>query len=132
MRWRKLRPDELDHELIWLSITCAAFGLGVVWLALRLPMPGCPFHMVTGLPCVGCGTTRALRLLLKMDFHGAVAMNPLAAVIGCAVAVFNAYAATVLILRLPRLRPESPSRAAAIALRVSAITVLAANWAWLI
>lgn len=39
--------------------------------------PKCPFHVLTGLYCPGCGTTRAAHHLLHGDLAGAFAMNPL-------------------------------------------------------
>jgi hypothetical protein len=36
----------------------------------------CPFKALTGLPCPGCGMTRALLSMTKGDFHGAFAFNP--------------------------------------------------------
>ncbi|SJZ66860.1 DUF2752 domain-containing protein [Porphyromonas crevioricanis] len=38
----------------------------------------CPIRQLTGYPCPGCGTLRALRLLLQGDWFAAVEMNPLA------------------------------------------------------
>lgn len=37
----------------------------------------CPFLAVTGLPCPGCGTTRATMALLELDFFKAFALNQL-------------------------------------------------------
>ena len=42
---------------------------------------GCPLHALTGLPCPGCGATRATLALLRLDLPGALAFNP-GAVIG--------------------------------------------------
>ncbi|MEG1858689.1 MAG: DUF2752 domain-containing protein [Pseudoflavonifractor sp.] len=36
----------------------------------------CPFHLVTGLLCPGCGVTRMCLALLRLDFAGAWAANP--------------------------------------------------------
>jgi hypothetical protein len=40
--------------------------------------PSCPFLMLTGLYCPGCGTLRAAHALLHGDLTGAVDMNALA------------------------------------------------------
>lgn len=42
---------------------------------------GCPLLTVTGIPCPGCGATRAALALLRLDLPGALALNP-GAVIG--------------------------------------------------
>ncbi len=40
-------------------------------------LPGCPLYALTGLYCPGCGSTRCLYSLVHLDWHGALAMNPL-------------------------------------------------------
>ena len=37
--------------------------------------PRCPFYVLTGLKCPGCGSQRALHCLLHMDIAGAAANN---------------------------------------------------------
>lgn len=37
----------------------------------------CPFHSITGLYCPGCGSQRAIHLLLHGDIAGAFRFNPL-------------------------------------------------------
>lgn len=37
----------------------------------------CPFHKFTGLYCPGCGVTRLLFSLIKLDFYQAFRYNPL-------------------------------------------------------
>lgn len=37
----------------------------------------CPFHYITGLYCPGCGSQRAVHLLLHGDIWGAFRFNPL-------------------------------------------------------
>jgi hypothetical protein len=36
----------------------------------------CPFKALTGIPCPGCGMTRALISMTKGDFHAAFRYNP--------------------------------------------------------
>lgn len=38
-------------------------------------LPACPFRTITGIPCPGCGGTRALTSIARGDFAGAMAMN---------------------------------------------------------
>lgn len=37
----------------------------------------CPFYWIFGIPCPGCGMTRAILCLLRADIHGAFEMHPL-------------------------------------------------------
>lgn len=53
-------------------------AIGVLLLAGVLDgLWACPFKRVTGIPCPGCGMTRAVRLVLHGDLAGATAMHPL-------------------------------------------------------
>ena len=46
-------------------------SLGIYALILRLTDIGCPIRFLTGLPCPGCGMTRALLCGLRLDLAGA-------------------------------------------------------------
>ena len=37
----------------------------------------CPFHFITGLYCPGCGITRMIKSILKLDFYQAFRYNQL-------------------------------------------------------
>lgn len=39
-------------------------------------MPRCPFLVITGLKCPGCGTLRGIHCLLHLQFANAWSMNP--------------------------------------------------------
>jgi hypothetical protein len=64
----------------------AALGLlQTVLVALRLPGWPCAFRQATGVPCPGCGLSRALAALLRGDLVSALtfhAFAPLLAVCG--------------------------------------------------
>jgi hypothetical protein len=53
----------------------ALAALGFVAARLRLPI--CPFSFFFGLPCPGCGLSRATFALLRGDVHAAFAAHPL-------------------------------------------------------
>ena len=38
---------------------------------------GCPIRFITGIPCLGCGMTRALTAILRFDFYQAFQYHPL-------------------------------------------------------
>jgi hypothetical protein len=50
----------------------------LVGLLLYLGLFPCAFATVFGVPCPGCGSTRAVRALLEGDVHGAVLIHPVA------------------------------------------------------
>lgn len=54
-------------------LALAAFGFA----AARLRWPLCPLAFFLGLPCPGCGLTRATIALLHGDVHGAFVAHPL-------------------------------------------------------
>lgn len=62
-------------------IVLAAAGLAVIVYRLdphtHAFYPRCVLHAVTGLECPGCGSTRALYLLLHGRLAAAFSMNPL-------------------------------------------------------
>lgn len=57
-----------------LSCLGVLFGTG---LALYLLDIGCVFRAITGVPCPGCGMTRAWLEALHLDFYAALAYHPL-------------------------------------------------------
>ncbi len=52
-------------------------GIAALALALYVLDIGCVFRLVTGIPCPGCGMTRAWLAALRGDFAAAVAYHPL-------------------------------------------------------
>jgi Protein of unknown function (DUF2752) len=132
MNWRRLRAGEIDHEVIWLGVSLASLALAWLWLRLGLPLPRCVFHDVTGCACPTCGATRCVRLAFGADFGAAFWINPLALCALGATAAYDVYAATVLALRLPRLRGDALPAWVGKGARIGAVTVIAVNWTWLL
>ena len=102
--WRRLRPGEFDHELVWLLVSLTSAALGAAWVAMHLPWPRCNFRALFAIPCVTCGSTRAATALLHGDVASAWSWNPLATLAMVAIALFDLYALGVLLTRAPRLR----------------------------
>jgi hypothetical protein len=63
--------------IIWLLLLAGAAYLFVFEPGKTGFFPGCPFRMLTGFTCPGCGTTRALHQILHGDFAAAFMLNPL-------------------------------------------------------
>jgi hypothetical protein len=130
--WRRLPAAGFDHELVWLAVSVATLAGGAAWLALGLAWPRCPFLALTGFPCLTCGATRTTIALFHGDFPLALSWNPLAFVALCGVALFDLYAAIVLVSRGPRLRIIDWTRTEKNIVRVAIVCALALNWIYLI
>lgn len=124
--------NEIDHELLWLSVSLGSLGVAVGWLALGLPWPRCVFHELTGLPCVTCGMTRSGIAFFHGHFLPALFWNPLVFAFLCGVTAFDLYAFTVLIIRAPRLRIVFQTEAEKKSARMIVIAALALNWVYLL
>ncbi len=135
MKLRWTEPGPVDHELIWGAVALVVLvGAALAPPDLILTRAGyrCPFRALTGLPCPSCGATRALAAATRLRLGGAFALNPLAAA-GCvAAALFVPYAAVAVGLRRKRLRPVEVGPRAAPLLRLGAVLLIAANWAYLL
>lgn len=59
------------------------FLIGVFYLSF-----GCPFRLLFGISCPGCGMTRALFSLLTLDFGNAFEMHPLVFLLPLAVLIY--------------------------------------------
>lgn len=131
-RWVAVERREAGWPVLPLVAGLFAAGaLLVAWLHLdRLPVTFCVFKMMTGLPCMTCGTTRALGRLAGADLAGALAVNPLATFVLLALVLYGAVD-LALWSRGRRLRLSWPSRAKA-ALLVLGGAALLVNWAYLI
>jgi Protein of unknown function (DUF2752) len=134
MRWqlRQLQKGELDHELIWLTVSCVgAIGM-TVWLWLHLPLPQCNFRALLGIPCLTCGSTRAASALLHGEMAQAWLVSPLATVAFCAMAAFDVYAIAILLSRAPRLRLTLASRNERRMVVVLLAVAVLLNWIYLL
>jgi hypothetical protein len=107
------------------ALVCAA---AAPWApAFAQGMPVCSFRELLGVPCLTCGSTRALVALARMDVGAAFGWNPLVAgagilfIVGGVVALGAALAGGE--VRAPRPAP---------ALRAALALAVAANWVFLV
>ncbi len=130
--WRRVPPEDFNHELVWLAVSLAAAVAGGAWLAIGLSWFACPFRAVTGYPCLTCGATRCAIAFSHGHLSMAWSWNPLAFLGLFGVAVFDLYAAVVLLTRGPRLRVIDWTRAEKNAVRIAVVVLIAVNWAYLL
>jgi hypothetical protein len=130
-RVRRLAADEIDHELVWLSVSFVSLGLAAAWLTIGLPWPRCAFHEITGLPCVTCGMTRCGIQFFQGHFLAALKWNPLVFAFLCGVTAYDVYAFTTLATRAPRLR-VAVGHAQRRCARGLVIGALMLNWIYLL
>lgn len=78
----------------WLK--AGGVGLGLALLTLQ-PYSICPFAVVSGLPCPGCGITRSLVAMVQGDLQSAWHLHPLGP-------IFTAIGLGLVTLRLLRFR----------------------------
>lgn len=114
------------RALFVLPLTSVVFAVSALWSPSELPgVVLCPFRALTGLPCPGCGMTRAFCSLGHGDLTGAFGYNALAPFVFAAALLLWAHAlATVLKLdsaraALERLKPTQ--RAAGFMLAVTLV-----------
>jgi ABC-type multidrug transport system fused ATPase/permease subunit len=61
-------------------------GLSPSWLASVVL---CPFRQLTGLPCPGCGMTRALNTLIHGHWELALSLHPLSPIVAVGIVLFG-------------------------------------------
>jgi len=132
LRVRRLSPGEIDHELIWLSVSVASLGLAAAWLTIGLPWPRCMFHEITSLPCVTCGMTRCGIQFFHAHFLAALKWNPLVFTALCGLTAFDLYAFATLATRAPRLRICLYKQTAKTFARSAVVSALVLNWIYLL
>jgi hypothetical protein len=130
--WRTLAPGETDHELLWGAVGLATTAVAVLaWATGAVVLPACVFKVVTGLPCVTCGSTRALAALAAGEVLAAVRWNPLAAAAAFGAVVYVPYGAMTGLAGSRRVRLRLAARDWRF-LRAVALVTLAATWAFLV
>jgi hypothetical protein len=119
-----VRVPRVPRWPLW-AVAVTGAWLGLVGLA-RVVAPHaalCTLRRITGVPCPGCGATRAVAALAQWDVLRAFAMNP---IFVAALLLFVSLMAMRLLAGVaPRLRPGRAALLLAAALVV-------ANWAYVI
>lgn len=119
-----------ERAILACAVAAAVMG-AAAWLALSAGIPGwrCPWKLLSGLPCVGCGTTRAVVLFGCGHCCEALLLNPGGVLALAGLAGAAAYAGAVLFFRLEPWRPAGLIRSR---WRWLAALAALANWIYLI
>lgn len=119
------------ERLILVVAACAALVVCVLLLALSadLAVTACIWKCTTGVPCAGCGGTRALAALLKGSLRDALAWNPGVVVASVVASLACFYASFVLMFHL---QPWRPCLFTAGWWRFAIVLLIAGNWVYLL
>lgn len=113
-------------RLLAIELCALAIVIGVHYLQLPIQ---CPFKWVTGVPCPGCGGTRALLAILHGHFIEALSINPLSVLIIAFAFIapvwlfVNCYRGTNSLQRVMRGEWSKPTM-------IIVAIVIIANWIW--
>jgi hypothetical protein len=129
---RRGRGETAPALGVWAGcLLLLGLGVSALWFRLGLPLPGCAFRELTGLPCATCGSTRMVQALLSGDLLQAIAWNPLVFVALASLSVWSLWAILSLAFDLPRWRLVSDRRERRV-LGALAIAFVLAGWTCLI
>jgi hypothetical protein len=115
------------------------FSIHVVWGILLvalvagwpyLPSFNCPFHQITGIPCLSCGASRAADSFFTGNFGAMFYYNPLLVVSSAALLLFSLLKLFEYILNIKIVLKLS--RKAALSGKILIGLAVAANWLFLI
>ena len=116
----------MRRALVVLPLTSAVFAVSAAWSPSDLPgFVLCPFRAVTGLPCPGCGMTRAFCSIGHGDIAAAFSYNALGPLVFAAALLVWAHALAVVLklagprAALERLRPTERAAQVMLALTLA-------------
>lgn len=70
---KKARHQKILKLYFWILVIGGAYAIFVIATKIAIP---CPIYTVMHLQCPGCGVTRMILALLRLDFAAAWAYNP--------------------------------------------------------
>ncbi len=126
MKFKLVRGKHpLSIHFVWMFIL-----IGLLGITRFIPLNKCPFHAITGYPCLSCGATRAAEAFLAGDFIGMIAFNPLIVLFCIGLFFFSLFKLVEFIFQFRIIMRMSSNYA--LAVRLLAVIAVIANWAFLI
>ncbi len=126
----KRKTGEIEYGIIYGVISLIA-----LFIARTIPViplaPSCVFRTLTGIPCPTCGATRSVVNLARGEVFAAFMMNPLIALCLITAILVFLYRLVTLAFDLPKINMILSSEDVE-ALRVGAVTLILAQWVYLI
>lgn len=105
------RPKQgVQMEAMTLVAGACSAVLAGFFVATKAQSIPCFLREATGIPCPGCGGTRAFRALISGDLWEACHFNPLATIVMFLSVIAMVYSAGVILRMLPAWRPIMGSR----------------------
>jgi len=127
---KKRAPDQIEFGIIYGGIALVILGFG--WLQPILSFaPECVFKVLTGIPCLTCGSTRSVVHLSHGDILSAFALNPLTAVCLVSAVLYLLISLMSAAFDLPRINFIFTDKEKNI-MRVGVAILLLAQWIYLI
>ncbi|MEM7481195.1 MAG: DUF2752 domain-containing protein [Acidobacteriota bacterium] len=114
---------------IWGALAVALVALSPWAPRIAAGLPACPWKLLAGVPCPGCGTTRSALALAEFDPLAALAVSPLAT-LGWVFLIVGGLVAGALVLL--RREPPMPPATLTDPQRWAVIATVVANWLYLI
>jgi hypothetical protein len=96
----------------------------------QIPISMCTFRSITGLPCMSCGSTRALGRLARFDVAGAFILQPMITVAAAGILAWGIIDSFVYIARRGALALTDTRGVGRLTLLIGALFVL--NWIYLL
>jgi len=129
---RVLGRGDVDHELLWSAV--GALVAGAAWAALHtggaLGPARCVFKAVTGVPCLTCGSTRAVEAMVAGRWLEALWLNPIVTVVAAGWTAYAAYGVGAVTGAWPRAAVRLDGRECTVLRAIAALAVVAA-WVFL-